>query len=199
MPHDETTTGPLGQAHRRPGEREHAVAVIVAAFAADPLMRWALPQPATYLSAFSELADMLAGTAFGSGTADLAGAAVALWFPPGQDLDGEAVGGLLARAVDDDRLPDVFELLGRMSEHHPQEEVWYLPLLGVDPFHQGRGLGSAVLAQGLARADADHRPAYLEASSPRNRALYERHGFTVVSEIQVGTSPPLWPMVRPAR
>jgi hypothetical protein len=51
---------------------------------------------------------------------------------------------------------------------------------------------------GLARADRDGLPAYLEASAPRNRALYERHGFEVVGEIQAGDSPPLWPMLRPA-
>ncbi len=50
-----------------------------------------------------------------------------------------------------------------------------------------------------ARADVDTLPAYLEASSPRNRALYERHGFEVTGEIQVADSPPLWPMLRRPR
>ena len=40
-------------------------------------------------------------------------------------------------------------------------------------------------------------PAYLEASSPRNRALYERHGFAVTEEFFLGKgSPPLWRMWR---
>jgi hypothetical protein len=40
-------------------------------------------------------------------------------------------------------------------------------------------------------------PAYLEASTPRNRALYERHGFTVTEEFVLGKgSPPLWRMWR---
>jgi len=41
-------------------------------------------------------------------------------------------------------------------------------------------------------------PAYLEATSPRNRALYERHGFKVTEEFTLGPgSPPLWRMWRP--
>lgn len=40
---------------------------------------------------------------------------------------------------------------------------------------------------------------YLEASSPRNKALYERHGFEATGVIQAGSSPPMWPMVRTPR
>ena len=73
---------------------------------------------------------------------------------------------------------------------------WYLPLLAVDCAHQGRGYGSALLRHGLERCDRDGLPAYLEASSPRNKPLYERHGFREIGVIQGGTSPPVWPMVR---
>jgi hypothetical protein len=50
----------------------------------------------------------------------------------------------------------------------------------------------------LDRCDAEKVPAYLEATSPRNRALYERHGFEVTEEFTLGPeSPPLWRMWRP--
>ncbi len=44
-------------------------------------------------------------------------------------------------------------------------------------------------------------PAYLEATSPRSRALYERHGFEVTAELRAtADSPPMWAMWRePAR
>jgi hypothetical protein len=49
----------------------------------------------------------------------------------------------------------------------------------------------------LSRCDAEGVPAYLEASSPRNRALYERHGFEVTQEFRVGAdAPPIWGMWR---
>ena len=59
----------------------------------------------------------------------------------------------------------------------------------------GWGLGAALLRPVLDRCDAEKIPAYLEASSPRNRALYERHGFEVTEEFAVGRgSPPVWRM-----
>jgi len=66
----------------------------------------------------------------------------------------------------------------RFERHHPRRpDHWYLHYVGVDPRHQGRGLGAALLAPVLERCDRERAPAYLESSSERNRALYERHGF----------------------
>ena len=42
-------------------------------------------------------------------------------------------------------------------------------------------------------------PAYHEASSPRNRALYERHGYVTQGEFTLPDGPPLWPMWRDPR
>ena len=43
--------------------------------------------------------------------------------------------------------------------------------------HRGHGLGIALLADNLARIDAEHMPAYLESSNPANNARYSRLGF----------------------
>ena len=51
----------------------------------------------------------------------------------------------------------------------------------------------------LRRCDDDGLIAYLESSNPRNLSLYERHGFEIMGQIQAGTSPTLYPMVREAR
>jgi hypothetical protein len=51
----------------------------------------------------------------------------------------------------------------------------------------------------LAKIDQEHLPAYLEASSPNNKRLYERHGFEEVGVIQTASSPPMWPMLRQPR
>ncbi len=69
-------------------------------------------------------------------------------------------------------------------------------MLGVDPARRGGGLGSALLAAGTHRCDVERRPAYLEATSPRNRRLYERHGFEVVGEVVLPDGPSMWPMWR---
>jgi GNAT superfamily N-acetyltransferase len=84
-----------------------------------------------------------------------------------------------------------------MEKRHPRARHWYLPAIGIAPAWQGRGYGAALLAPMLERCDAERVPAYLEASTPRNRALYERHGFEVVEEGRYADdAPPLWRMWR---
>ncbi|MFP5319350.1 MAG: GNAT family N-acetyltransferase [Acidimicrobiia bacterium] len=181
--------------------QERAVAILLTAFAADPLIRWIYPDPATYVTAFPEVLRRFGGEAFLAGTAAIADdhSGAALWLAPDAHIDYDPLVEHFQRTVDRGRVHIVLDLLGEMSEHHPTEPVWYLPFIGVDPAHQGRGVGSELLAAGLARAHRDGLPAYLEASTRRNRALYERHGFTVTGEVRVGDSPPLWPMLREAR
>ena len=183
-----------------PVDQDQAIAAVVAAFVADPVLRWVYPSAAQYLTWFPKLVQVFGGPAFTTESVDCAEgyAGTALWVAPGSEPDEEAIGALMQASIDEDRQEVAFEFLGQMDEHHPKEAVWYLPFIGVDPGRQSRGHGTALLQIGLARADRDGLPAYLEASAPRNRALYERHGFEVVGEIQAGDSPPLWPMLRPA-
>ena len=51
----------------------------------------------------------------------------------------------------------------------------------------------------LARVDQDHLPAYLDSTSPRNVPFYQRHGFDVTGERQVGHSPPIISMLLAAQ
>ncbi len=48
----------------------------------------------------------------------------------------------------------------------------------------------------LARCDQEGALAYLESSNPENISLYARHGFEILGMIQVGTMPPIIPMLR---
>ena len=64
------------------------------------------------------------------------------------------------------------------------------------PSGPGQGIGSALLADGLARCDREGVPAYLEATTLRNRALYERHGFVNTGIMAPAGGPTLWAMWR---
>jgi GNAT superfamily N-acetyltransferase len=86
-----------------------------------------------------------------------------------------------------------------VARSHPRVPHWYLGILGTSPDHQGRGVGSSVLAPILERCDADGVPAYLESSKRRNIPFYERHGFSVTGELIVEGGPTLWPMLRAPR
>lgn len=72
------------------------------------------------------------------------------------------------------------DLLRDLHARDMKEPHWYLPILGVEPSHQGNGIGGALLQTVLARADEDRLPCYLDTAQPRNVALYRRHGFEVL-------------------
>jgi GNAT superfamily N-acetyltransferase len=122
------------------------------------------------------------------------GVSAAVWAPPGAK-DDEELPALLGGVVEEyaERL---FEILGLMEEKHPVEPHYYLFLLGTRPERQGRGLGSSLMAPVLQTCDRDRAPAYLEATSERNKQLYLRHGFEVTDEIPLPSGPTMWPMWR---
>jgi len=86
-----------------------------------------------------------------------------------------------------------------MGSYHPSEPHWYLPLIGVDPALLGKGYGSALMKHALIQCDRDKKLAYLESSNPKNISFHERHGFELLGTIQVGSSPPICPMLRKPR
>jgi GNAT superfamily N-acetyltransferase len=87
-------------------------------------------------------------------------------------------------------------VLGEMEKIHPKEPHWYLAVLGTATEHQGKGVGSALMAPVLTRCDAEGLPAYLESSKDSNIPFYQRHGFEVTGEVNVKNGPTLWPMWR---
>jgi ribosomal protein S18 acetylase RimI-like enzyme len=182
-------------------EQQAVVAVITLAFSSDPMARWAFPDPGTYLRVMPQVALAFGGNGIAHGAAHLAatGAAAAMWLPPGIHPDAEALAALTAEHAPKERQADMDRVFAQMDAFHPSEPCWYLPLIGVDPACQGRGLGSALLRFALERCDREAAPAYLESSNPRNVPLYQRHGFEIIGEIQAGTSPTVVPMLRRAR
>lgn len=182
-------------------EAERAIATLTTAFASDPITRWAFKDPLTYITYFPRFVVAMAGAAFSNGTAHAAErfSGVALWLPPGVHSDEETMGALAVEAVPPGEQEEVFGFMEQMGPFHPTEPHWYLPLIGVDPAQQGHGCGSALLSHALRTSDRDGLPAYLEATSSRGRALYERHGFEALGVIEAGSSPPMWPMLRKPR
>jgi ribosomal protein S18 acetylase RimI-like enzyme len=177
---------------------ENVVPTLVMAFSADPIVRWMLPEPTQFLEHFSELARLHAErtTALGGAFARSDRRGAALWYPPGTHPDSEAIGRVFDAAGIGERIADLFAAI---APYEPSEPHWYLRQIGVDPALQGGGHGSALLAAALAEVDERGDVAYLEATTARGAALYERHGFRVLAEVQVGDAPPLWPMRREPR
>ena len=168
------------------GDLDAVTTTLALAFEGDPLWRWAFPD-ASKLEPFWRFF-------IGSALARYPGvwvsgdyAAAAIWIPPGgtelTDEEDEQIEPLL-RSLVGDRARDVLTLIERFDEAHPPEPPhYYLSLLGTHPEHRGKGVGMALLADTLARIDAEGQPAYLESSNPANDARYERLGFRKVGEL----------------
>ncbi|MBB5079145.1 GNAT family N-acetyltransferase [Nonomuraea endophytica] len=170
-------------------ERQAVLDVLTEAFMNDPLVRWLYPEtgPRGPLQAHYYRHLLTHPTAEAYLAGDSQAAAIWLTLPADHTPDEEPGGGERLRALGE-----------ALAPRHPNgERHLYLPCMGVVTGRQGAGLGSAMLRHRLERADADRLPAYLEASSPRSRALYRRHGFEDLGEpVRVAGSPPLWPMWR---
>jgi ribosomal protein S18 acetylase RimI-like enzyme len=198
-----TDVTPVTRPARR-GDRDDLNRVLTAAFVDDPVLSWLVPdraerEPLLPL-VFDAFADAFARhdqthvTAPGDA---LTG--VALWAPPGvapvHPDDQATFGGRLAELA----APHLerFGLCGEIFEAaHPAPPAWYLQFLGVDPAHQGHGYGSALLRTVLDAADRAGEAAYLEATSDRNRALYERHGFACIGDLPFPEGPTAYAMWR---
>jgi GNAT superfamily N-acetyltransferase len=174
-------------------------AVLVESFFEDPIFGWLMPDDAKRRARLRryfgiELRHLVLPRGRVWTTGDLAGAALSLpprrWRAPLRVtlLEGSAFGIHPLRAA---------RLGAAIEWRHLREAHYYVRDIGVRPDMQGKGLGSALLGPTLARCDREGLPAYLEASSEQNAALYERHGFQLTRELRVGGSPPLRLMRRP--
>jgi hypothetical protein len=165
------------------------VATLAAAFATDPPLRFLVPDDTearlrVYFGALVPLYDAwVSEDPFGT----------ALWLPPGRyPFRALTQLRLLPAGVRVFR-PHLRRALGAqraVERHHPHEPHWYLDYIAADT--PGSGAGSTLLSH------AERRPAYLNASTPRSRDLYLRHGFQVTSEFRLPFGgPPVWRMWRP--
>ena len=106
--------------------------------------------------------------------------AVAVWIPPGKpemtSAEEERFAVLLGELLGP-RASEIGALLETFEAHHPPEPSYYLSLWGVHRDHAGRGLGTALLRDCLARIDEEGEPAYLESTNPVNVPRYEALGF----------------------
>jgi GNAT superfamily N-acetyltransferase len=86
-----------------------------------------------------------------------------------------------------------------MEERHLREPHFYVRTVGVRTALQGQGVGSALMRPTLEKADSAGLATYIEASSERSAALYERLGFVPMDVLELPEGgPPVWLMRRPS-
>jgi GNAT superfamily N-acetyltransferase len=177
-------------------------AVLADAFYDDPVFRFLFPDDSERPRLAQAMFTMLGEHVYlPLGECLVAGDAAAYWEPPAAPANddfwvdhGDAFVAALEGQVE-----RLVALGVAMDAHHPSDPCWYLSLLGVRPSAQGRGLGGRLLTHKLQQIDAVGGAAYLEASSPRNKLLYERHGFELLEEFRAEGGPPMYAMWRAPR
>jgi ribosomal protein S18 acetylase RimI-like enzyme len=172
--------------------------VLVRSNWADPVARWVWPDSQQFLMHFPNFVRAFGGKAFTHGIAYFIDGhiAAALWLPPNVHPDEDQLINLVQSTVSEKIQKDYLPVLEQMGHYHPSEPHWYLPLIGFDPYQQNKGYGSALLQHALMQCDRDNKLVYLESSNHKSVSLYQRHGFEVLGIIQVGRSPPIFPMLR---
>jgi GNAT superfamily N-acetyltransferase len=192
----------------RAGERE-AVATLAAAFVEYPLLVSLCPD-AMQRPRITEMfcrylfrTSLRYDSAFG--TPDRA--AIMLTWPPGSEWpslwDDFRAGGL----------PFLWRMGWRRSrfilrlEHelddarrqHVSGSHWYVPLLGVRPESQGKGLARTVMRAVFEAADRDRVPVYLETATEANVTIYKKLGFALRGHRELTCGLANWEMVREPR
>jgi GNAT superfamily N-acetyltransferase len=191
------------------GDVRQLAGVLGRAFYDDPVTMWMVPDNESRAKGlprgFATLArrHFLArgGSEVASSNGQVGGAT--LWDPPGQRKISQLEqlltmpGMMWAFRGRVSAMQQVMEL---MEENHPEEPHWYLMIIGTDPTVRGAGLGQALMQSRLDRCDAEHAPAYLEASKSDLVPYYSRFGFEVTGEIKLPDGgPSMWPMWRTPR
>uniref|UniRef100_A0AAU3GSS1 GNAT family N-acetyltransferase n=1 Tax=Streptomyces sp. NBC_01401 TaxID=2903854 RepID=A0AAU3GSS1_9ACTN len=183
------------------GDRDRIVRILEEAFHHDPVSSWIFPDEDHRRAVHGKFLGVFADVALDNGRVDLLedGAATALWLsvPAGAPEGEDDTPALMRETADPDN--ERAELVGRLTGAvHPHDRAHaYLLMIGVSPERQGEGIGEALMRGVLEQCDREGTPAYLEASSPRSRGLYERLGFTFMGRtVDLPEGPPMWPMWR---
>ncbi|MFZ1807345.1 MAG: GNAT family N-acetyltransferase [Cyclobacteriaceae bacterium] len=76
-------------------------------------------------------------------------------------------------------------------------DAWYLSIVGLEPAHQNKGLGSGLIIPVLEKTDGMRITTYLETFTPRNMKFYEKLGYrSIASFNEPITGSPYWIMTR---
>ena len=176
-----------------------AAATLARAFDDDPLMIYAIPEPAERARLLPELYARIIRFGLLAGEVHTTAGAVegaAIWMPPNAKWTRENLeaSGMyeLASLIGNDAYQRYRDVVGRewqARERDMPAACWYLFILGVEPRVQRRGLGGALMRPVLERADSEQLACYLETENERNVAFYLKQGFElIVNGEEAGTS-----------
>ncbi|UWU82897.1 GNAT family N-acetyltransferase [Bradyrhizobium yuanmingense] len=179
-------------------DHSRVLAILTAAFTMCPLLRWLYPEPQQYLRHFNGFIEHYCGNPYSIKGAYLndGDKGAILWDTAGQKRDNTSMMEFLLKSVPAHRRSETERVFEAFGKYHPHQPHWYVTMVAIDPIHQRSGLAEHLLRHATEISDAAQRPMHLEATSPHAMRLYARQGWSVLTEVQVGGSPPFFPMLR---
>jgi len=179
-------------------DKKAVIDILVLALCSDPVSRWKYSTPHDYLRFEPKFYQAFSGDAFETGSVYVANksAGAAIWLKPGSKANEEMLESLAISTVKGEKLKELDKVFQQFAKCLPKFPHWHLQLIGVDPIHQGKRLGAALMEPVLAICDQSNEYAYLEATSERGMRFYEQLGFKVIKKIQFGSSPTFYAMLR---
>lgn len=186
----------------RPSDFREVIDTLSLAFHTDPALSHILNDDALRRRRLPKLFDTLvhSDAQLGRVVRSTGAEAAALWRSPGHadTSSREFIGQLWPMLrIFTTALPRALRIVDGIDRHRPKGEFWYLHFVGVRPDEQGKGWGGRIIREGLARADSDGLPCWLETATPENVPLYQRLGFVIQCEWDVPKGGPhFWGMMR---
>lgn len=192
----------------RPFEKndtDRVVSAMAGAFADDALYRYFIPEDEArerFLRKFMAFR-LRYGLKYGTVLVAGGGAGAAIFLAPGHQMGPKDLllyGGLSAMLpctkAQRERIMGFNDFADAIAAPAAERPCWHLSPICVEPSSQGKGLGKALVAYGLAQIQAVSQPCYLETQSEKNVAFYQACGFRVVSRTPVpGTGLDHWGML----
>jgi GNAT superfamily N-acetyltransferase len=167
------------------------------AFVDDPMMHWSLPgegEPQERLRrCFTYFLDAALDLGLVWEAEDASGAAV--WIPPGSGDLWEEHPWSQPRILElsDDGGDRYESFWSWIDSHLPDEPLWLLDSIAVDPQFQGRGYGRALIEFGLSKAATTGCGAILSTGTERNIPIYTKCGFHIVDHVDAPEGGPhIW-------
>lgn len=74
----------------------------------------------------------------------------------------------------------------KIKSLRPTEPMYYLWFIGTDPKQRNNGTGTKLLQGVIKQASADKCAVYLETSTLKNLPWYEKNGFKIYNELDLG-------------
>lgn len=92
---------------------------------------------------------------------------------------------LLINCVGITNLGKAFKRESEIKKLQPNELMYYLWFIGVDPKHQGLGKGSQIMDEVIEDSKVYQRAIYLETSTLKNIPWYQKFGFKIYNELEL--------------